>query len=206
MVAKQKRATSSDWQHFLFFFPAGWQKSTATHSSTFDWSGWYIYTTLCIFQPWYCPLVLRKMLLKNLVQSICNDIITCNISQMGSFSLTVRTFCGWFEYLQVFPSCTRSETKIVLFPLYRATIISHDCQVSLEKLGQSNLVHCPHRLELPFLPLSSSRPAVVWCVGKNAPLMKRTPRLADRDFISTNDLQSGTISLSALFNIAPLRD
>lgn len=42
-------------------------------------------------------------------------------------------------------------TAIVLFPLYHAAIIYHDYKVSLEKLGQNNLVHCPQKLELPFL-------------------------------------------------------
>lgn len=43
---------------------------------------------------------------------------------------------------------------IVPFPLYRAAIISHDYKVSLEKLGQNNLVHCPQKLALPFLCFS----------------------------------------------------
>lgn len=49
-------------------------------------------------------------------------------------------------------------TTIVPFPLYHARVINHDYEVSLEKLGQNNLVHCPQKLELPFLPLSLFHP------------------------------------------------
>lgn len=39
-------------------------------------------------------------------------------------------------------------------PTLSCSIITIDCKVSLKKLGQSNLVHCPQKLELPpALPL-----------------------------------------------------
>lgn len=67
--------------------------------------------------------------------------------------------CGTFVNLQniffILQTGRKSgTTAIVPFPLYRATTISNDYKVSLEKLGQNNLVHCPQKLELPFLSLS----------------------------------------------------
>lgn len=86
-----------------------------------------------------------------------------NIKQRFVFILSSAVYqvCsnGTFVNLQkisILHSCRKSGTKTFdPFPLYHATIISHDYKVSLEKLGQNNLVHCPQKLELPFLSLSS---------------------------------------------------
>lgn len=41
-------------------------------------------------------------------------------------------------------------------PTLSRSIITIDCKVSLKKLGQSNLVHCPQKLKLPPTPDSGS--------------------------------------------------
>lgn len=84
-----------------------------------------------------------------------------------SLRFTARElFANHINISLILPSCRKSEIATVPSPLYNATIISHDCKVALEKLGQNNLVHCPHKLELPFLPLSVFCPAVgfICCV------------------------------------------
>lgn len=84
-----------------------------------------------------------------------------------SLGFAVRElFANHIHICLILPSCRKSEIATVSSPLYHTTIISHDCEVALEKLGQNNLVHCPHKLELPFLPLSAFCPAAgfICCV------------------------------------------
>lgn len=107
------------------------------------------------------------------------ELVKVSVLQQGNFknvSLLLKP-CG-----------KSGTTSIVHSPLYHATIISRDYKVSLEKLGRNNLVHCPRKLELPFLPFPSFSPhwiicSVLICARKNTPLIRQTIWLTWKDFI-----------------------
>lgn len=80
----------------------------------------------------------------------------------------------------------QSAAALLPLPLSRS-IITIDCKVSLEKLGQSNLVHCPQKLEPPPLHPSTLRPGCRVPEQTTAQIRPAT-RPAGTDFTRTKPL------------------
>ncbi len=125
-------------------------------SITAHWYSWSIPVNQCLSNSWgrtVCSEYKKLRQTKHQIE-ICFYFVLFSVvtrqSQVFSNDTSVN-----LQNISIFQTRGKSGTAtIVPFPLCHATIISRDYKVSLEKLGQNNLVHCPQKLELPFLSLS----------------------------------------------------